>query len=57
MLETLNEEIIQQVRDSVDEERLLETATVLVGIPSPTRSAADVADRLAELLSDEGFEV
>ena len=57
MSETLSEEIIAQVRDAVDQERLLRTATVLVGTPSPTRSAAEVADRLAELLVDEGFEV
>ncbi len=46
-----------KLRDAVKLDRLLETATALVAIPSPTRSAAEVADRLAEILTDEGFVV
>ncbi|MBW3539399.1 MAG: M20/M25/M40 family metallo-hydrolase [Planctomycetes bacterium] len=45
------------VTKQVDRERLLETAVRLIEIPSPTRSAATVADRLAQILADAGFEV
>ena len=54
---TLNEALISQVRETVDESRLLDTATALVGTPSPTRSAGEVADQLANILADEGFHV
>lgn len=54
---TLNETVISQVRETVDESRLLDTATALVGTPSPTRSAGEVADQLADILTDEGFDV
>ena len=57
MSEPLSEAVISQVRETVDEGRLLKTAPRLVGTPSPPRSAADVADQLAELLADEGFAV
>jgi len=45
------------VRNAVDPERLMRHAVELVSIPSPTRSAAQVADRLSDLLRAEGFEV
>ena len=54
---TLNETVISQVRETVDESRLLDTATALVGTPSPTRAAGEVADQLANILADEGFDV
>ncbi len=57
MSEIFSEQVVSRVRESVDQDRLLETATLLVGIPSPTGSAAAVADRLAELLAEEGFAV
>ena len=53
----LNETVVSQVRETVDESRLLDTATALVGTPSPTRSAGEVADRLASILSEAGFDV
>ncbi|MBQ18031.1 MAG: hypothetical protein CMJ65_12995 [Planctomycetaceae bacterium] len=53
----LADEILRQVQDAVDEPRLLATATQLVGTPSPTRSAGEVADCLAELLQSDGFSV
>lgn len=49
--------IIRQVREAVRPERLLETATALIGIPSPTRSAGEAADRLAAILRADGFDV
>lgn len=57
MLDSLSADVVSRIRDAVDESRLLATATTLVGIPSPTRSASEVADVLAELMSDEGFVV
>ena len=57
MSESISEQVVSLVGQSVDEQRLLDTATLLVGIPSPTGDAGAVADRLAELLSDEGFAV
>jgi acetylornithine deacetylase/succinyl-diaminopimelate desuccinylase-like protein len=49
--------VVDQIRGAVNEERLLETATKLITIPSPTRSAAAVADCLAETLKSDGFAV
>ena len=57
MSDSLSTDAVSRIRDAVDESRLLATATTLVGIPSPTRSASEVADVLAELMSDEGFVV
>ena len=48
---------IDTVRATVDAERLLATAEALIDVPSPTRSAGPVADRLAQLLAVAGFPV
>ncbi len=48
---------MEKVRSAVDRERLVETAMSLISVPSPTRSAGAVADRLAEILANDGFEV
>ena len=53
----IDESIVQRVREAVSSERLLETAVGLIEIPSPTRSARAVADRLAEILGGDGFPV
>ena len=53
----LNETVVSQVQEAVDEARLLDTAVALVGIPSPTRSAGEVADKLASVLRADGFDV
>lgn len=50
-------ELIDRIRAAIRTERLVETATRLIEVPSPTRSAGQVADRLAEMLRAEGFEV
>ena len=47
----------EQVASAVDRQRLLETAMALIEVPSPTRSAGEVADRLAGMLEEDGFEV
>ena len=44
-------------RDAVDRDRLTATATALMELPSPTGQAGAAADRLAELLAADGFEV
>lgn len=49
--------IVDAVRRATSRERLLETAVALIEVPSPTRSAGKVADRLAEILRDDGFPV
>lgn len=46
-----------KIRSSIKAERLTDLAVKLVEVPSPTRSAGKVADRLAEILSDDGFKV
>lgn len=48
---------ITTICEAVDEQRLLETAIALIEVPSPTRSAGAVADRLADLLEVDGFSV
>lgn len=47
----------EQTLHCVDGKRLLHIATELVSVPSPTLSAGPVADRLAALLMEYGFEV
>jgi acetylornithine deacetylase/succinyl-diaminopimelate desuccinylase-like protein len=53
----LDTAIIQRIRSAVREDRLLDTAVRLVEVPSPTCDAGAVADRLAEILRDDGFAV
>ena len=48
---------VHAVCNAVDRDRVLQTAVELVDIPSPTRSASQVADHLARILGDSGFEV
>ena len=49
--------VVDAVRRSVNAQRFLGIATDLVGISSPTRCAAAVADKLAEMLTAFGFDV
>lgn len=53
----LSSDLITRVRAAVNGERLLDTAISLVSVPSPTRQAGAVADRLAALLTADGFAV
>lgn len=53
----LTDDVVKKVAAAIDEGRLLETARALVDVPSPTRDAAAAADRLAEILTNDGFEV
>lgn len=53
----LNADMVERIRNAVNRERLLDTAVALIGIPSPTREAGAVADRLAAILETDGFAV
>ena len=53
----IGEAVVRAVQNGVDEARLLKTARALVDIPSPTRDAGAVSDRLAEILTEDGFGV
>lgn len=53
----MDTELSDKVRQAVNPQRLAETALALVAIPSPTRSAGPVADKLAGILTAEGFAV
>lgn len=50
-------EVSRRLADAIRTDRLLETAIRLIEVPSPTRSAADVSDRLDEILRGDGFPV
>ncbi|MDC0935741.1 M20/M25/M40 family metallo-hydrolase [Pirellulales bacterium] len=52
-----NDQQLNAICQAVNRDRLLETAIDLIKIPSPTRSAGPVADRLAEILAAEGCNV
>jgi acetylornithine deacetylase/succinyl-diaminopimelate desuccinylase-like protein len=54
---TLSKSVIERIVQAINVDRLLSTAIALVEIPSPTRSGAAVADRLAEILRADGFAV
>jgi len=47
----------QQLRGAVNRQRLLDTATRLIAVPSPTGEAGAVADCLTDLLRADGFTV
>ena len=51
----IDKAVTAQVADAINRQRLLQTATALVEVPSPTGDARAVADRLAELLKADGF--
>jgi len=48
---------IERLKSYVSRQRLLETAIRLVEVPSPTGEACAASDRLAEILSSDGFSV
>ncbi len=48
---------IERLKPYVNRQRLLETATRLVEVPSPTGDAGAASDRLAEILASDGFTV
>lgn len=54
---TITQELVARVAQAVQHERVLDTAVKLVEVPSPTCSGKAVADRLADILTQDGFEV
>lgn len=50
-------DLTARLRRAVDPERLLDTATRLIAVPSPTGNAGAALDTLAELLAADGFTV
>ena len=57
MVNTVSPQLVKEILRNVNQRRLLDTAMALIDIPSPTCSAGEVADQLASLLQDDGFEV
>jgi acetylornithine deacetylase/succinyl-diaminopimelate desuccinylase-like protein len=53
----MNNQIFDQVVQTIDRQRIIDTAVALIEVPSPTRSAGAAADRLAEILASDGFPV
>ena len=53
----MDKDVVAQIRQAVDEQRLVDTAMKLIAVPSPTRSAGAVADCLAQILDADGFTV
>lgn len=49
--------VLEQIKQAIQPERLIQTAVRLIEIPSPTCNATEVADCLASLLTEEGFDV
>src|SRR5437762_2370169 len=47
----------QSLHQAINRDRLIDTVTKLVAIPSRTGDGGAVADCLAQMLKDEGFEV
>lgn len=46
---------LDAIRAAINPQRLADTALALIAVPSPTRSAGAVSDRLAEILAADGF--
>ena len=53
----MNNTLLDRVVQTIDRRRLIGTAVALIEVPSPTRNAGAVADRLAGILADDGFPV
>ena len=53
----MNDTLLDRVVQTIDRRRLIDTAVALIEVPSPTRNAGAVADRLAGILADDGFPV
>jgi acetylornithine deacetylase/succinyl-diaminopimelate desuccinylase-like protein len=53
----LEPSLVEQLRNAVNRQRLVDTAFRLVEVPSRTGDAGAAADRLAQLLLSEGFAV
>jgi acetylornithine deacetylase/succinyl-diaminopimelate desuccinylase-like protein len=54
---TISPSIVQTLKDSLNCERLIDTAVRLIAAPSPTGKAEKACDELAQILSADGFAV
>jgi len=57
MNRSLSPTVVKTVQAAVKQSRLVETALALIEVPSPTRQAGAVADRLAAILAADNFTV
>jgi acetylornithine deacetylase/succinyl-diaminopimelate desuccinylase-like protein len=57
MMTKLSTQVVEQIRQAVNQQRLIDTAVRLIKVPSPTCSGGAVAERLAEILAADGFTV
>ncbi len=53
----LSPSLVATIQQAVNQQRLLDTAIALIETPSPTRNAGAVANRLAAILTADGFSV
>jgi len=53
----MHDELAEKIIQSIDEQRIVDTALALIEVPSQTRSAGKAADLLAGMLAGEGFAV
>ena len=53
----IDDALVNRIRSAIRTDRLIDNAVRLVEVPSPTRSAANVADRLEQILGERGFAV
>jgi acetylornithine deacetylase/succinyl-diaminopimelate desuccinylase-like protein len=49
--------LVERLKQAVQRQRLVDTATRLIAIPSPTGNAGGVSDELARILREDGFTV
>jgi acetylornithine deacetylase/succinyl-diaminopimelate desuccinylase-like protein len=56
-MEATPPDLVERLERAVNRQRLLDTATALVAVPSRTGEAGTALDRLAELLAADGFTV
>lgn len=54
---TIKPDTVDRLRAAVNEERLVDTAVKLIGVPSPTGTAKGALDQLEAILIEDGFEV
>ena len=54
---SLSPDAFAAIEQAISSPRLIDTATRLIEVPSPTRSAGRAADKLAEILEKDGFTV
>jgi len=53
----IDDSITDRLKNAVRTDRLVDTAVRLIEVPSPTRQAGEVCDRLQEILEQDGFAV